>query len=141
MLAELRIHHLGVLVKDLEVAAGNYVRNFGYQIRSDVIHDPAQTAFVRFLVLPGDACYLELICPDGEKSMLTNALKKGGGINHVCYATSNISESVKALHASGCWILHEPQPAVAFPGRSIAWLMGTDGLLVELVEQGPAAEL
>jgi methylmalonyl-CoA/ethylmalonyl-CoA epimerase len=141
MHSDLRIHHVGVLVKDLEEAADNYVRNFGYEIRSDVIHDPTQTAFVRFFAMRGDSCYLELISPDSPQSMLTNALRKGGGINHVCYKTSDICISVDALRASGCWVLHEPQAAVAFPGRRIAWLMGTDGLLVELVEEGAAGEL
>jgi methylmalonyl-CoA/ethylmalonyl-CoA epimerase len=141
MLANLRIHHLGVVVKDIEAASDSYVRDLGYRVRSEVIHDPAQTAYVRFLALPGDGCYIELVSPDGPKSMLSNALKKGGGINHVCYMTPDIDESVTALRDCGYWILHDPQPAVAFSGRRIAWLMGPDNLLIELVEQGPAGEI
>jgi methylmalonyl-CoA/ethylmalonyl-CoA epimerase len=32
-------------------------------------------------------------------------------------------------------ILHKPVPAVAFEGRRIAWLMGMDGIPIELVER------
>ena len=36
-------------------------------------------------------------------------------------------------------VIQEPTPAVAFGGRRIAWLMGDDRVLTELVER-PAAE-
>jgi hypothetical protein len=38
-------------------------------------------------------------------------------------------------------IIAAPVPAVAFNGRRIAWLIGRDKLLTELVERGADAEL
>jgi methylmalonyl-CoA/ethylmalonyl-CoA epimerase len=64
--------------------------------------------------------------------------KKSGGINHICYTNSAIDDAVATLRYSGYLTLHPPEPAVAFDGRRIAWLMNRDHLLVELVEQGPA---
>ena len=50
---------MGLLVRDIEKRAKFYTERLGYEIRSDVVHDPVQTAFVQFLKLPGDASYLE----------------------------------------------------------------------------------
>jgi hypothetical protein len=75
------ITSLGVLVKDIDKSAFDYVSKFGYELRSPVIHDPVQTALVQFLRLEGDGTYVELISPDGLESKLVTALKKFGGLN------------------------------------------------------------
>lgn len=137
----LTLHHIGVVVKDIPRAAAGYIETYGYEVKSAVIHDPQQTAHVQFLQLPGDAVYLELVAPDREASKLTNALKKGGGLNHVCYSTADIEAACRDLRGRGLFVLQPPVPAVAFDGRRIAWLMGPDGVPVELVERGPAGSL
>jgi methylmalonyl-CoA/ethylmalonyl-CoA epimerase len=141
MASTFRVHHVGVVVKEIPGAAANYAGNLGYEIRSEVFHDPVQTAFVQFLALPGETVYLELVAPDGPASKVANALKKGGGINHICYKVPDIEGAMASLQDGGYLPLQAPVPAVAFNGRRIAWLMGRDRLLVELVEQGPADEL
>lgn len=136
-MANVRFHHLGILVKSVPDAAAAYARRYGYEVRSPVIHDPVQTAHVQFLALPGEAFYLELVSPDGPDSKLSNALKKGGGLNHVCYATEDIEGACAELRAQRMVLIQAPVEAVAFPGRRIAWLMGRDQTLTELVERGP----
>jgi methylmalonyl-CoA/ethylmalonyl-CoA epimerase len=137
----LRTHHVGVLVKDVPKALKSYTNDLGYEVRSALFHDPIQTAFVQFLALPGDSVLLELVAPDGPESRLTNGLKKGGGINHICYAVPAIEEAILHFGDHGFMSIHPPQPAVAFNGRRIAWLMNRDHLLVELVEQGGTNDL
>jgi methylmalonyl-CoA/ethylmalonyl-CoA epimerase len=141
MLPHFRTHHIGVLVADVARARESYLECPGYSIRSECFHDPLQTAFVQFLALPGDSVLLELVAPDGPQSRLSNALKKSGGINHICYSVPDIADAASALQKCGCVVIHSPQPAVAFNGRSIAWLMNRDHLLVELVERGGDGEL
>lgn len=133
---DFRLHHTGILVKDMEKAAKEYTERFGYEIVSKVIHDPVQTAFVQFLRGKHDSAYLELIAPDGPDSKLCNALKKGGGLNHLCYLVADIEESCRQLSQHKMFVLQPPVSATAFPGRKIAWLMGRDGIPVELVEKG-----
>ena len=137
----LRTHHIGVLVKDIASATENYAANLGYETRSEIFHDPVQTAFVRFLGLPSDSVSLELIAPDGPDSRLANALKKGGGINHICYEVQAIEDAVLLLRDRKYVTIQAPVPAVAFNGRRIAWLMNRDHLLVELVEKAVAPQL
>jgi methylmalonyl-CoA/ethylmalonyl-CoA epimerase len=140
-LPQLRLHHVGIVVADIAAEVARYIDRFGYELRSSVIHDPVQTAFVQFVSLPSDSVYLEFVSPDGSNSKLSNALNKGGGVNHICYSTPRIDEAVKHLWETGMFVLQDPVPAVAFRGRKIAWLMGSDSVPVELVERGPDNEI
>jgi methylmalonyl-CoA/ethylmalonyl-CoA epimerase len=136
----LRLHHNGALVRDIPAATERYLA-IGYEKRTDVIHDPVQKAHVLFLRLPGDAVYLELIAPDGPESHLNAALDKGGGLHHLCYATDDIDAECARLRKTGMSLIRSPVPAVAFGGRRIAWLMGRDRVLTELVEAGGPGDL
>ena len=132
----IKLHHIGILVKDINKAAAEYFEKLGYFIKSGIIHDPIQTAMVQFLELCSGTPYVELITPDGTDGKLINAMKKGGGLNHLCYQTDDIDEFHKFLVNKGMFSLQQPVDAAAFPGRRIAWLMGRDGIPIELVESG-----
>ena len=132
---KLTLHHVGMLVKDIRASVATYA-SMGYEIRSEVIHDPVQTAFVQFLKLPADRAYLELISPDGPGGKLNNALLKGGGLNHLCFSTEDFEADCKSLRDAGFFLIAEPVPAVAFGGRKVAWFRSPDKLSVELVEIG-----
>ncbi len=138
---DLSLHHVGILVADIAQAGAAYVRTLGYEVRSEIVHDRVQTAYVQFLKLPRDRAYLELVSPDGERSKLANALRKGGGLNHLCYSVPDIEAACRQLRAAGLFVLQAPVPAVAFGGRRIAWFMGGDRVPLELVERGPLGEL
>ena len=140
-LAALQFHHVGVLVEDIERSAKVYMERFGYELRSDIIHDPLQTAYVQFLSFPGERVFLEFVSPDGPQSALSLALKKGGGLNHICYSTSDIEQTCLQLRTTGLFLIRPPTPAVAFNGRKIAWFMDKSGVLFELVARGPENEL
>jgi methylmalonyl-CoA/ethylmalonyl-CoA epimerase len=136
----MNLHHAGVLVADISESAAIYLA-LGYQPRTAIVHDPIQTARVQFFSLPGDSAYLELVSPDGPESLLANALRKGGGLHHLCYMAVNIEAACESLRALGWFLISPPVPAVAFDGRRVAWLRGPDRLLTELVERGQEGEL
>ncbi len=136
-----RIHHIGVAVKDIAAAAAKYVRFHQYRTATEIIHDATQQAYVQFLRLEGDAAYLELVQPDGPDSNLSRAVAKGGGLNHICYSTDDIEAACSTLAGGGMFVITPPVPAVAFGGRRIAWLIGNNVVLTELVERGAEGEL
>ena len=138
---DMKLHHFGVLVQDIESASRDYTEDCGYEVRSAIIHDPLQAAFVRFLALPSENTYLELVAPDGPGSFLQNTLKDAPGLNHLCFSTAAIEEQLRHLSSQGAMILREPVPAVAFRGLRIAWLMNRQYTLIELVERGANGEL
>jgi len=135
------IHHFGVAVDDIGRTAALYVDSLGYELATEIIHDPAQGAYVQFLRLPGDRVYLELVKPDGPGSKLSRAVAQGGGLNHVCYAVDDLEVARQGLRKRGFFLIAAPKPAVAFKGRRIAWLRGKDHVITELVERGPDDEL
>jgi methylmalonyl-CoA/ethylmalonyl-CoA epimerase len=132
----LTLHHVGILVPDVAEAAARYAATFGYRACGPIVHDPVQTARVQLLSLIGSIPYLELVTPDSPASKLTGALKKGGGLNHLCYLTPAIDEDCRRLREAGMFLLQLPVEAQAFSGRRIAWLMGRDGIPIELLESG-----
>lgn len=134
------LHHVGYAVRDLAAAAAMYAGSFGYRVATEAIHDPLQTAHVRFLRLPEDRTWLELVAPDGPASKLAKTVARRGGLHHLCYASGPLEESLEHLAAHGLLLFSQPKPAVAFAGRRICWLMGEDGLLVELVERRHAGD-
>jgi methylmalonyl-CoA/ethylmalonyl-CoA epimerase len=128
------LHHIGILVRDIPKAAQTYVDRYHYRIAGEIVHDPVQTAYVQFLEGDPTGVRIELIAPDGPESKLCNALKKGGGLNHLCYISEDIEKRCEELRSAGMYMLQSPVPAQAFPGRRIAWFMGRDGIPMELVE-------
>jgi methylmalonyl-CoA/ethylmalonyl-CoA epimerase len=132
---DLRLHHIGVVVRDIAQATRDYQRRFDCELEGGLVHDPIQTAFIQFLRFRDDLVLVELVAPDGPESKLSNAAEKGGGLNHLCHSTEDIEAACRSLRLAGMVVIHKPTPAVAFGGRRIAWLTGQDRLLIELVER------
>lgn len=131
-----QLHHVGTLVADLELAARALVERFGYRRYTDVVIDEIQTARVQFFLLPGAHQWLELVTPHGPRSKLSNALRKGTTLHHLCYEVAELDGAVERLRDRGLLLVGAPSPAPAFGGRRIAWLMDPAAPLVELVETG-----
>lgn len=135
------LHHVGYAVSAIEPIAASYISRYGYQLSTPIMHDPLQTAFVQFLKLPGDSSYLEFVSPDGPQSKLANAIKRGGGLNHLCYIAGPLEAAISLLEQNGMRLISEPKPGLAFAGRRICWLLGDDRLPIELVERRHDADL
>ena len=130
-----KLHHVGYATKLIGPVAEQYRLRFGYEICSDVIHDPFETALVQFLRLPGDLVYLELFAPDGPESKLVSAARRGGNLNHLCYTVGQLEETISSLEKNGMRLISEPKIAMAFARRRICWLIGDDGVRIELIER------
>lgn len=130
----MKLHHIGLLTKDIAKSAAHLCESCGYEIVSEIIEDPIQTASVQFLKLKSSPEFLELISPLGEKSKLQNALKKGVVLHHMCYQTDDIHAALENYKKNGFYVLCEPVDAAAFPFRKIAWVMDFQKNLFELVE-------
>jgi methylmalonyl-CoA/ethylmalonyl-CoA epimerase len=132
---KLNLHHVGYVTKAIDQASEIYVRRYGYEILTPIMHDPLQTALVQFLKLAGDSSYLEFVAPDGPDSKLTNVAKRGGGLNHLCYTSGPLEETIAHLGKTKLRLISDPAPGVAFAGRRICWLLGADPVPIELVER------
>lgn len=131
----MKLHHIGLLVKDIQSEAAHFCKACGYEICSDIIEDKIQTAKVQFLKLPKDESYLELICPNSENSKLANALKKSVRLHHQCFETCDIEKDLAHFRENGFMIICQPTPAAAFNEKKIAWVMDANKNLFELLEE------
>lgn len=85
----------------------------------------------------GGGPQIELVEPAAEKSPVTAFLARGGGLHHVCYEVDDLEGHIRFMREQRAAVLRAPQPAVAFQGRRIAWVLTREKLLVELLERAP----
>ena len=133
---DLRLHHWGFVVGDIQAGASGFVTSLGAVWDGVVYEDPQQSVKVTFLTTGDSRPSMELVEPMSEDSPVSRFLQTcGGGLHHVCYEIEDIEAVLANLRARGALITKQPLPAVAFAGRRIAWVITPEKLLVELLEK------
>ncbi len=129
----LRLHHVGVVVRDAEAAAEDYRRGLGLEVLA--VEDYRGAA--RVAILGMGESMLHLIQPLRDDTPWAAALRdRGEGPHHVAFEVADLREAIDALTASGIGLL-DPSP-----GREAGGLMSvfidpaaTGGTLIELGQQ------
>lgn len=135
MIDGLRLHHSGFVVASIEATMPGMLRSLGAIWDGRITADPIQRVKVAFLKTSDRDAQIELVEPDGQGSPVTRFLtERGGGLHHLCYEVEDLEGQITAMRSRGVNIVRRPQPAVAFDGRRIAWLLTPEKLLVELLE-------
>ena len=130
----MKLHHVGIVVENLEAWGQAYARCLLMVQDSEIFHDPIQKVRVQFW-RDEKASLVELIEPAAPDSPVGRELKKGGGLNHLCYEVDDIDRQVGNAVADGAILAVAPVPAVAFSGRRIAFLYFRKVGLIEFVER------
>ena len=130
------LHHLGCVVSSISTVADAFAASISASWDGQIIHDPLQRVRVAFFK-PVDARnpVYELVEPAGDNSPVTNFLKKGGGLHHVCYEIDDLVSGLEEAQSAGYAMVSPPKPAVAFGGRRIAWICSKNRLLIEFLER------
>ena len=128
----IRVHHVGIIVRDAEAAAETYARLLGLEsIALEEFHGALHVAFVR----AGDTL-LELIQPVSPDTPWAAALRdRGEGAHHVALEVVDLRTAVATLSAGGMKFL-DRSPARA-PGNTMSVFLDpatTGGTLIELVQ-------
>lgn len=132
-----RLHHVGYVVSSIEKDAPGFQTALNARWDGVVIHDPIQRVRVSFLSTPNpNDALIELVEPAEPQSPVTQFLEKGGGLHHLCYEVPNLQQLLEQARARKLIVVRKPQPAVAFGGRLIAWVITPQKLLVEYLESG-----
>ena len=129
----LRLHHVGIVVADLDAAI---VRYEGLGLRDGERHAiPEQhIEAVTFRAGPG---WIELIQPtDPEGPIARYMAKRGEGTHHVAYAVDDIVVALDRLRAAGYRLIDE-QPRTGAHNWRIAFIHpeSCHGVLTELVQE------
>ena len=123
--ADLRLDHVGVQVRDLRTAIDAFTKFFGYRQATEAIVNTRHGVEVVFLEKTG-SMPLKLICPVGQDA--PGATK----LHHLAFRTEDIERAVQALREQGARVLSPPAPGEAFDDEPIAFLFA-GGLNIELV--------
>jgi methylmalonyl-CoA/ethylmalonyl-CoA epimerase len=128
----LRLHHVGIVVGDLEAAAARYAAlGFGPGERFDVPEQ--QIVAVVFHAGPG---YVELIQPTDPNGPIARFhAKRGDTVHHVAYRVDDLAATLRRLAAAGVRLIDEA-PRRGLHGWQIAFVHpdACAGVLTELVE-------
>lgn len=132
MLSEMKFHHIGVAVRELDATASVYELG-GYK-RSSSIFDSIQNVHICWLTKEGMPI-VELLAPVDETSPVNKTLEKNGVTPyHTCYVVENIEEAVAQLRKQKYVMVSKPAEAVAFCGSRVCFLFNKNVGLIELVE-------
>jgi methylmalonyl-CoA/ethylmalonyl-CoA epimerase len=129
-----RIHHLALVVDDLETALAFWRDTLGL-VLARVEHVPEQQAEIAFL--PAGDSEIELVRPTTSESGVARFLaKRGPGMHHVCLEVPDLDGVLRRLQARGARLI-TPEPITNPQGRRLAFIHpeSTSGVLVELYEQ------
>lgn len=129
---QLHLHHVGIVVADVEIAAERYAR-LGFR-DGERIAVPEQ-GIVAIVYAAGDG-YVELIQPTDPDGAIGRYLaKRGEGSHHVAFAVSDIDAALARLAAAGVRLIDE-HPRRGAHGWRIAFIHpdSCNGVLTELVQ-------
>lgn len=101
------MHHVGIVVKDINKSIIDHVENYGLEQATDIINVKNQGVRV-VLLKTGSDIFIELIEPVDEKSPSFNAVKRGGGLDHICYETEDFSGTLDKFKNK---IVRSPRPS------------------------------
>ena len=129
------IHHLGVVVEDLDEALDTYGRLFGARLerRESVPDQGVEAAAVRV----GES-RVELLASLGEDTPVGKFLSsRGPGMHHVAYEVANLSAELARLRSAGAELIDE-EPRQGLYGLEVAFVHpdAVHGVLSELVSHG-----
>lgn len=129
----MKLDHIGIAVRSIEQAAARLETLLGYQPRTGKVTNTRQKVNVVFLSKPG-SLDLKLIEPSEPESPLWEAVRKGGGLHHLCFKVPDVTAASADLSAAGARLLAAPAPGEAFDDALIAFLYVGSGLNVELID-------
>lgn len=129
-----KIDHLGIAVHSIEQARQFYENVLGLNCEKEeeVTSQKVRTAF---FVL-GET-HIELLEPTAEDSPIAIFLaKRGEGLHHVAYRTTNIEKQLQDAKDNGCTLIHET-PIIGAGNKQVAFLhpKSSHGLLTEFCSE------
>jgi methylmalonyl-CoA epimerase len=131
------IAHIGIAVESVDAAARFYRDVLGVAVRGPELADGARILHVDF-----GGSEVELLEPVASDTPIGRFLaRRGPGIHHLCYRVPDLDAALAAATAAG-YSLIDAVPRRGAGGCRVAFLhpKSTDGILIELTDQGPTAE-
>ena len=130
----MKLHHIGIAVRDIAKDPEDYQRALGIPLESRVFEDEFQRVRIRFGWIEGSVL-VEFVEPIGEASPVTRWVERGGGVYHVCYQVKNLEQEIDRACRAGGILVTRPCPAPALGNKRIAFVYTRGRNLVEFLEE------
>ncbi|MBM4407221.1 MAG: methylmalonyl-CoA epimerase [Chloroflexi bacterium] len=133
-----RIHHVGIIVADLDAALACYRDRLGLPFEAILDHP---TDGVRLAFLGAGDSKVELLQPTEAGTGVARFLaKRGEGLHHICLEVDDIAHALERAAAAGLDLIDAAPRRGAEGPVAFIHPRGTNGALVELIEApgGPA---
>lgn len=127
------INHIGIAVKDLDASVETFKKLFQVE---DVHREVVAEQKVSVASFNVGGVLIELTAPTDETSPIAKHIeKRGEGIQHVAFNTSNITEDLDRLKGMGVQLINET-PKDGAHDMLIAFLhpKSTNGVLTEICQ-------
>ncbi len=129
---ELQVHHIGIVVDDIDKAKEVYEKIFGLEItgRKMVNEFNAECAFI-----PVGNTYIELVKPTANDGLAKFLEKHGSGtLHHICYIVDDMEEGWKHFQEKGLRsVTGEPRSTPTFGKAMFFHPKDTGNVLIEFV--------
>jgi methylmalonyl-CoA/ethylmalonyl-CoA epimerase len=134
MFKVLKVDHVGIAVKDLEVAKKFYSEMLGIQAAGEEVVEQQKVKVCFFPCGDSELELLESTTPDGPIAKFIE--KNGQGMQHVALRVDNIESALADLKEKGVRLIDE-NPRYGAGGASIAFVhpKATGGILLELSQR------
>ena len=133
-----RVHHVAVVVRDLDAALGFYRDTLGMPLEL-VLPVPSDQVRIGFLTV-GES-RIELVEPTSDDTGVARFLaSRGEGFHHVCFEVPDVAATLAQLADAGVELIDRAPRAGADGPVAFIHPRSAHGVLVELVEAegGPA---
>jgi methylmalonyl-CoA epimerase len=133
-----RVHHLALVVRDLDVALGFYRDTLGLELEAV---QPIESDGVRIAFLPVGQTKIELVEPTDPSTGVARFLEsRGEGFHHVCFEVPDLTAELERLAAQGAELIDSVPRRGAEGPVAFVHPRSAHGVLVELIEApgGPA---
>ena len=133
-----KIHHVAIIVRDLEAVLGLYRDKLGLTVET-VMPIPYDRVTIGFL--PVGEVKIELVQPDDDTTGAARFLEtRGEGFHHVCFEVPDIQAALDRLAADGLQLIDKTARKGAEGPVAFVHPKSCHGVLVELIEApgGPA---
>jgi methylmalonyl-CoA/ethylmalonyl-CoA epimerase len=127
-----RVHHVAVVVRDLEAALAFYRDRLGLALELVM---PIESDAVRIAFLPVGESKVELVQPTDDSTGVARFLaSRGEGFHHVCFEVPDLASELDRLAAESVELIDRaPRKGAEGPVAFIHPRSG-HGVLVELIE-------
>ena len=129
----MKLHHIGIATANIEEAVKRHKEVYGLEQVTEIVDDPLHKVSVVLLSAGGEV-FIELVSPLKEDSPVSNLLKKGITLYHICYLVKDLDETLKEVKGNTT-IISKPAPAKLYDGRRIAFVYTQDKYVVEFLEE------